>query len=309
MLHFLRATMFKNYLLSLLILAAPGSAQEIALTFDDAPTQQSEYQSGIARTEMLIKKLRAANVSQVAFFVVTSRMDSVGKVRLKLYSDAGHVIANHSHSHNRINRIGVENYMRDIVKADLLLNDFPGFKPWFRFPFLDEGGTRPVRDAIRKALADKNYSNGYVTVDNYDWYLDRLFRNAVSEQKQIDFHKLRKLYIEHLWRSLQFYDNIALKTLGRSPKHVLLLHENDLAALFIDDLVKFIRKRGWRIISPVEAYQDAIAKTIPDVLLNNQGRLAAIAKASGYSGRLSMDSESRQFLDELFKKEKVFAEQ
>jgi len=73
--------------------------------------------------------------------------------------------------------------------------------------------------------------------------------------------------------------------------------------------VKFIRKRGWRIISPVEAYQDAIAKTIPDVLLNNQGRVAAIAKAIGYSGRLSMDSASRQFLDELFKKEKVFGEQ
>lgn len=309
MVHFLRVTMFKNYLLSLLILAAPGSAQEIALTFDDAPTQQSEYQSGIDRTEMLIKKLRAANVSRVAFFVVTSRMDSVGKARLKLYSDAGHIIANHSHSHNRINRIGVENYIGDIFKADLLLNDFPGFKPWFRFPFLDEGGTRPVRDAIRKALADKNYSNGYVTVDNYDWYLDHLFRNAVSEQKQIDFHKLRTIYIEHLWKSIQFYDNIALKTLGRSPRHVLLLHENDLAALFIDDLVKFIRKKGWRIISPVEAYQDAIAKTIPDVLLNNQGRVAAIAKASGYTSRLSMDSESTQFLDELFKKEKVFAEQ
>ncbi len=236
-------------------------------------------------------------------------MDSVGKARLKLYSDAGHIIASHSHSHNRINRIGVENYIRDIFKADLLLNDLPGFKPWFRFPFLDEGRTRPVRDAIRKALVDNNYSNGYVTVDNYDWYFDRLFRTAVSEEKQIDFHKLRTIYIEHLWKSIQFYDNIALKTLGRSPKHVLLLHENDLAALFIDDLVKFIRKRGWRIISPVEAYQDAIAKTIPDVLLNNQGRVAAIAKAIGYSGRLSMDSESTQFLDELFKKEKVFAEQ
>ncbi|MCH8875118.1 polysaccharide deacetylase family protein, partial [candidate division KSB1 bacterium] len=202
--------MFKNYLLSLLILAAPGSAQEIALTFDDAPTQQSEYQSGIARTEMLVKKLRAANVSRVVFFVVTSRMDSVGKARLKLYSDAGHIIANHSHSHNRIHRIGVENYIRDIFKADLLLNDLPGFKPWFRFPFLDEGRTPPVRDAIRKALADKNYSNGYVTVDNYDWYFDRLFRTAVSEQKQIDFHKLRTIYIEHLWKSIQFFDNIAL---------------------------------------------------------------------------------------------------
>jgi len=198
--------MFKNYLFSFLIFSAPISAQEIALTFDDAPTQHHEYQTGLQRTELLIKKLRAANVSQVAFFVVTSRMDSAGAARLKLYSDAGHIISNHSHSHNHINRMGVENYILDIFKADLLLNDLPGFIPWFRFPFLDEGRTRPVRDAIRKALVDKNYSNGYVTVDNYDWYFDRLFRTAVSEQKQIDFHKLRTLYIEHLWKSIQFYN-------------------------------------------------------------------------------------------------------
>jgi len=300
--------MFKSYLFSFLIFYTPISAQEIALTFDDAPTQHREYQNGLERTEMLIRKLKDVNIPQVAFFVVTSRMDSLGKARIKLYANAGHIIANHSHSHNRINRIGVEAYIQDILKADSLLRKLPGFAPWFRFPFLDEGNTRPVRDAIRKALANRGYSNGYVTVDNYDWYFDRLFRTAESEEREIDFDKLRKLYIEHLWKSIQFYDNIALETLGRSPKHVLLLHENDLAALFISDFVKFIRDKGWKIISPVEAYQDEIAKTIPDVLLNSQGRVAAIAKAVGYSGRLSLESENTQFLDELFKKEKVFGE-
>lgn len=282
------------------------SAQEIALTFDDAPTQNHEFQSGLERTAMLLRKLNDADVPEVAFFCVTSRIDSMGSARLKLYADAGHIIANHSHSHHRINRMGVENYVQDIFKADSLLNQMSGFKPWFRFPFLDEGRTRNVRDAIRKALVERGYSNGYVTVDNYDWYFDRRFRTAVSEQREIDFDKLRGLYIEHLWRSIQFYDDIALKTSGRSPKHVLLLHENDLAALFIDDLAKFIREKGWKIISPVAAYQDPIAAIIPDVLLNNQGRVAALAKAKGYAGRLSIESEDTQFLDELFKKEKIF---
>lgn len=287
----------------------PISAQEIALTFDDTPTQHREYQNGFERTEILIKKFRESNIPQVAFFVVTSRMDSLGKARLKLYADAGHIIANHSHLHSDIHRMGgVENYIQDINKADTILKDLPGFMPWFRFPFLNEGRTHPVREAIRKALANRGYSNGYVTVDNYDWYFDRLFRTAASEKLTIDFQKLKTLYIEHLWRSIEFYDNIALKTLGRSPKHVLLLHENDLAALFIGDFVKFIRERGWKIISPVEAYHDPIAKAIPDVLLNNQVRVAAIAKANGYSGRLSLESENTQFFDELFKKEKVVGE-
>ena len=87
---------------------------------------------------------------------------------------------------------------------------------------------------------------------------------------------------------------------------MLLLHENDLASLFITDLVKFIRGKGWTIISPAEAYRDPIATAIPDVLLNNQGRVAALAKENGYSGRLSLESESTEFLDKVVRKERVF---
>ena len=287
-------------------IATPSAAQEIALTFDDAPTGHSEFQSGAARTTELIKKLREVNVSQVAFFVVTSRVDSMGKLRLKRYAEAGHIIANHTHSHARIDRIGIDNYIDDIFKADAILRSLPGFKPWLRFPYLDEGRTLAHRDALRKALTENGYFNGYVTVDNYDWYLNRLFRTAVAEKKEINWDKLRSLYIDHLWKSIQFYDRLARETLGRSPKHVLLLHENDLAALFITDLVQFIRGKGWTIISPVEAYRDPIATAIPNVLLNNQGRVAALAREKGYSDRLSLESESTEFLDTVVRKERIF---
>lgn len=289
-----------------LISARMLAAQEIALTFDDAPIADGLYYTGADRTETLVAKLKNQNVPQVAFYCVSSRADSAGRARLRKYAAAGHIIANHSHTHTRIQQLGAAGYIQDIIKADAILRELPGFRPWFRFPFLDEGRTIADRDAIRQTLNERGYFNGYVTVDNYDWYFERLFQAALREKKRVDYEKLEQLYLDHLWQSVAFYDQMALATLGRSPKHVLLLHENDLAALFVDGLINLLRAKGWKIISPAEAYKDPIASTIPDVLLNNQGRVAALAKANGYTGKFSQDSEDTEFLEKLFERQQAF---
>ena len=49
---------------------------------------------------------------------------------------------------------------------------------------------KEIRDQIRKALDDHGYINAYVTVDNFDWYMDDLFQKAVKAKKKIDFGKL-----------------------------------------------------------------------------------------------------------------------
>jgi peptidoglycan/xylan/chitin deacetylase (PgdA/CDA1 family) len=276
-------------------------SQEIALTFDDAPIGDGKYYSGVKRTEILVKKMKQLRVSQVAFFTTTSHIDGPeNKQRILDYAKAGHIIANHSHKHLWIRQLGTAGYIEDIHTAHLILESLPNFKPWFRYPFLDEGRTVSCRDSIRTALTQLGYINGYVTVDNYDWYINALFQKSLKEGRKIDLEALKKMYISHIWESIQFYHNIALQNLGRSPRHVLLLHENDLAALFIDDLVKHIRSNGWQIISPTEAYKDPIATHIPDVLLNGQGRVAAIAKEKGYKGPFVQDSEDEEYLDHLF---------
>ena len=48
---------------------------------------------------------------------------------------------------------------------------------------------------------------------------------------------LRDLYVETLVGAADFTDRIAIETIGRSPAHVILLHETDLAAMFVDDLL------------------------------------------------------------------------
>jgi peptidoglycan/xylan/chitin deacetylase (PgdA/CDA1 family) len=282
-------------------------AQEIALTFDDAPMGNGPLYSGLERTSKIIDKLKTNGALQVAFFVVTGNIDSIGSIRLKQYAAAGHLLANHTHTHEWIRNIGTKNYIAGIIRADSILRKMPGFRPWFRYPFLDEGKTIPVRDSIRNALLASGLQHGYVTVDDYDWYLNQLLRNAITSKASIDYEKLRRVYIHHVWNSVLFYDSVAKKILNRSPKHVLLLHENDMSALFIGDLIQHIKSKGWKIIPVEEAYNDPLAKNLPDVLFNGQGRIAAIASENGVPvQQLVQDSEDETVLDETVKKNRVF---
>jgi peptidoglycan/xylan/chitin deacetylase (PgdA/CDA1 family) len=282
---------------------------QIALSFDDAPMGGGFMFSGPERTDRLIEQLEKAKVPQVVFFCVTGKLPyHDGHARLEKYAAAGHLLGNHSHSHNRPGDVGALSYIEDIKQAHDILKQYSTFMPLYRYPMLDEGQTIPVRDSIREALNSSGYNNGYVTVDTWDWYIDKKCRDASKRGQKIDTVTLGRIYIETLWEAIQFYDNLALDLLGYSPRHVLLLHENDLAALFIDDLVVFLRQQGWEIISPTEAYSDPIAERIPDVLYNNQGRAAAIAVEQGYDGPLRHVSESAEYLDSLFQVNGVFHE-
>lgn len=289
------------------ILSIHLHGQEIALTFDDAPTGDGPLFSGSMRSEKIVAHLKNHGVASVAFFVLTGNVAPENQARLKQYSSAGHILANHSHSHQHIHRSGTSGYIADLQKADSILRNYPTYRPWYRYPYLDEGRTLSARDSVRQALKQSRLSNGYVTVDNYDWYLNHLLAEAQKQGRHINMDVLREIYIEHVFESIHFYDRIAREQIGRSPRHVLLLHENDLAALFLGDLIAHLKVHGWKIISPEAAYQDPIATITPDVLFNGQGRIAAIARANGVpASALVQSSEDELFLDDLVKRRRVF---
>ncbi|HPI38859.1 MAG TPA: polysaccharide deacetylase family protein [Ignavibacteriaceae bacterium] len=283
-----------------LLLTISGYSQSVALSFDDVPRGKGILFSGSERAQILLEKLKKENVDTVIFFCVGRAIDSAGDARIKMYSEAGHLIANHTYSHKSLDKISAAEYIADIAHADSILNKYKTYTKLFRFPYLHEGNTTGKRDSVRNAIASMNYMNGYVTIDTYDWYIDFLLKEGIKEQKKIDYEKLKKMYVDIMWDGIKFYDSLAQKVLGRSPAHVLLLHENDLAALFIDDLIDHIRKNNGRIISPIEAYQDPVSEYIPNVLMNNQGRIVAIAKEKGYKGELSHQSESEEFIENYF---------
>jgi len=267
---------------------AQDSPKRIAITFDDAPRAAGPFMDSESRTSLLVHSLEKADADGAMFFVTTRNLDARGEegdARLRLYAEAGHVIANHSHNHASANRMSAADFLADAERAKNALAAYPNNTAYFRFPFLDEGDAPAKRDAIRQGLVALELQQGYVTVDNYDWYLQVLFDEAVRSEKPLDLDAWRDTYVEVLTGAVAHYDGIAVDTLGRSPAHVLLLHENDLAALFIDDLAKALRADGWEIIPAVEAYEDPIAKMTPDTLLLGQGRVAALARIEGRAAR------------------------
>src|SRR5687768_4626287 len=113
-------------------------AQEIAITFDDAPTGNGPIFSGTERSRRILAHLKNNHV-QAAFFILTGNISPANKERIVKYAEAGHSIANHTHTHQWIHEIGTRAYANDIKTADSILRTHKGFVGWFRYPFLDEG--------------------------------------------------------------------------------------------------------------------------------------------------------------------------
>lgn len=261
-------------------------AKEIALTFDDSPRFARGYFDGPTRAQKLIEALKKAEVEQVAFFTNSGFMDDEGTKRIQRYTDAGHLIANHTHDHPDFNKTSLKDYIQNFDQAHTLLKDRPGFIKWFRFPYLREGDDLTKRDGMRGHLKKNGYLNAYITADFSDWHLEYLFQEAHKAGKNIDLEALKKLYTDNALMAAEYYDQMAIQFLKRSPKHVMLLHETDLAALFIDDMVKAFRQKGWKIITPTEAYTDELIHfEIQQALSHNPGRVSEYAFEKGHPRR------------------------
>lgn len=281
--------------------------KQVALSFDDAPFGKGAFLTPEERTDMLVENLASLDIPPAVFFCVSSRLKyNHGHERIAQYAGAGHLIANHTHSHKHTHDLGAIGYLEDISTAHELLKGYDNFRMWFRYPFLDRGNTMPLQDSIRNGLDSMGYKIGYVTIDTWDWYLDSKCRDAAKEEIEIDTSVLRGIYLDMIYASAEYYDSLSIELLDRSPKHILLLHENDLSAMFIDDLVARFRKNGWEIISPEEAYSDSLAQLKPRVIPYNQGKIGALAVERGLGTAFRSYSEDKEYLDSLYATRKLF---
>ncbi|NJC33406.1 peptidoglycan/xylan/chitin deacetylase (PgdA/CDA1 family) [Sphingomonas jejuensis] len=276
-------------LLALLLVGLqPAAAKRIAFSFDDAPRRAGAFLTPDQRTVRLIAALQRAGVGQAVFFVnpgnLAEPFGEGGEERLRAYVAAGHLLANHSFSHPALRATDADVYLADIDRAATWLSARPGYRPWFRFPFLDEGrADKAKRDRVRAGLAARGLTNGYVTVDASDWNMEQLTIDAVAAGTAIDMDGLRTLYVDSHVEAAEAADAVAVAALGRSPAHMMLLHETDLAAMFLPDMVAALKARGWEVIGADEAYRDPISSWAASVdVPSAQGTLIeAIAWARG----------------------------
>lgn len=112
---------------------------------------------------------------------------------------------------------------------------------------------------------------------------------------------LRDLYVETHVESAEFADRLAEQALGRRPVQVMLLHETDLAAYWIADLVAALRAKGWTIVTADAAYRDPIAKLHPDTPSAQGNLLEAVAWEKGVPAPRWYERNTLSTADPLFR--------
>ncbi|MEO1482219.1 MAG: polysaccharide deacetylase family protein [Myxococcota bacterium] len=290
--------------------ATPPGGKRVALTFDDAPRGEGPVLSGAQRTDALLRALRGST-APAAFFVTTQGFDSSvdGKSRVERYAGAGHFIANHSHTHPWAHKTDVDRYLADIDTAEARLEGIPNRRPWFRFPFLDQGREAGKRARLLAGLSKRGLRSGYVTIDTYDWHIDSRWKEAVKAGQTVDRNAVKAVYVAMLVEAAEHYAQMSTRWLGRQPAHVILLHENDAAALFLPDAIAALQKAGWTLISPEEAYRDPIASLVPVTDFSGKGHVAALAFDKGARGAEALDhwSSTRAAIDAKLSEAKAFS--
>ena len=257
----------------------PGPAPGIAITIDDFDLSDTALMTGDERDAAILSSLRHHG-TKAAGFVAGKYVDPVLAPRvLGRWSDAGHVIGNHSFSHRYFSGADPDALIADILKCEPLISGYRGFRKLFRFPYLAEGKTAEGRDAMRALLRQHGYRNAPVTIDTSDWFIDNRLKARLKSDPRAEIGAYRQFYLDHLWERATFYDGLAKSLFGRSIDHTILLHHRLTTGLYLGDALSMFRERGWRLIDATSAFASKELALEPPTLPAGQSLLWAMAKA------------------------------
>ncbi|WP_379126982.1 polysaccharide deacetylase family protein [Paenibacillus sp. sgz500958] len=128
--------------------------RSIALTFDDVPDPRF--------TPQLLDVLRRYHV-KATFFVVGSRAEKhPGLVRRMIRE--GHAVGNHSYNHPQFTKIGINDFRRQIIRTEDIIQRLGGYKPRFIRPPYGE-----ISEGQLKWARSRGYQVVNWNVDSLDW--------------------------------------------------------------------------------------------------------------------------------------------
>jgi peptidoglycan/xylan/chitin deacetylase (PgdA/CDA1 family) len=250
------------------------------------------------RNQSILDTVNKHSIKAAAFVVGRNIEDQEGKDLIAAWDKAGHLIANHTYSHRDFNdpESDLKTYCEDILRAEALLKEFPGFRKYLRFPMLKEGDTPAKRDGMRTFMTQNGYRNGHVTIDNSDWAIDQRLTARLKKDPNADLKPYRDFYLEHMWARAEYYDSLAHRVKGRYVKHTILMHFNLLNGLFLNDLIEMFKRKNWEPIDAEEAFTDSVFLAQPKVVPAGESIIWSLAKEKGtIAKKLRYPAEDSQY--------------
>ena len=212
-------------------------------------------------TKRLLEPFRAGRVPLTGFVVagncaVLSTEHKRGVLRL--WTGAGAELGNHTYSHPGLNTTPIEEYERDILRADAALKQLLGTDRirYFRSPMLHTGADRATKERLERFLADHGYQQAPVTFDNSDWMFAYVYADARGRADAKLAGRVRDAYVPYMESIVEFFEKRAVEVVGRDIAQILLIHANRLNAEMAPKLLAMFKRRGYRFVSLEEALKD-----------------------------------------------------
>ncbi len=255
----------------------------VSFIFDDGQTNDIGEFKLEAWNQALLNHLKTHGLKAILFSSGFNKSGERGNYVLSSWNNAGHRIANHTFSHANFNSPStrLESFESELLRNDSIIRRYSNYYPRFRFPYLKEGNTREKIEGFRAFMTEKGYKNGHVSIDASDWYIDSRLVKRIRENPKADISGFRDYYKKHLLNRAEFYDSLAYQLTNRHIHHVILLHHNLAASLFLDDLIRHFKANGWDVMDADKAYADPVYNEVPKNIPAGESLIWALAKQSG----------------------------
>jgi len=242
--------------------------RQAAITVDDLPVNSKNHndiKSWKEITTLLIETITTYKIPAVGFVVAGklfqgNQPDPARIKLLKMWLDAGLELGNHTFSHLDLHKVSLPEFIDDIIAGEQIIKKLHKEKDmkleYFRHPFLHTGRDLETKKKLEDFLKKRGYRIAPVTIDNSEWIFALAYDHADKNQNQQMMHRLGKEYILYMEQVFQYYEKQSVDLLGYEIPQVLLLHANKLNADYFEDLVKMMKKRGYKFISLQTALKD-----------------------------------------------------
>jgi len=245
-----------------------ATQREIAVTFDDLPavSTQRDIATWKEITNKLIKTISSNRIPAIGFvnenkLISDGRRDEARAALLRMWINAGLELGNHTYSHRSLNNTPLEEFESDTIRGEQtvtgLLTEKGKKLRYFRHPFLHTGRSLETKKAFESFLAGRGYTIAPVTIDNSDWIFARAYDNARDASDDRAMKQVADAYVPYMERKIDYWERQSVALFGREVKQILLVHANAINADHFGDLVRMLRKRGYRFISLDEALKDS----------------------------------------------------
>ncbi|HYE24361.1 MAG TPA: polysaccharide deacetylase family protein [Clostridia bacterium] len=308
-------------LLFLLLLSVCASAQSgprtVAVTVDDIPiggrknpATAKEIQNINRRIVEALKKRKVLAVGFVnagRFLDVPGMEPKIARSVLGEWLRQGMTLGNHTHSHPNLNEITVEEYTKDIVRGEALLNEVmapTGRKlRHFRYPYNFLGPTEEKKRQVQEFLAGRGYQIATCTVYNADWVFADVYADDLSRNDPASARQVLEAYLQFTAEMFDYHEQRSRELFGREIPLVFLVHANQLNADAMERLLDLIARRGYRF-ETLDRVQADPAYATPDTYVGTSGPMwqERWASSLGKESKVNKDPDPPKWVLDAYRK-------